>query len=1169
MQRTALSAELAEIRKAIAGTGYVGGALVDGDVLKVPAGPAVTWSDQLDVDVGISIIGATTVDSTIGNLPNSSPYPAGFNCANDQTIINRDNQNGGHVMVLHAEDNRMIRISGFTFAPGTAAINTGCIHVTGYTTLAPPTTGVRIDHCHFDNILQGNPLHTFGSVFGVMDHCFIDCGVRESLNLIWHESWQEGVAARVQGNGSFADDAHWGTYKFWFFEDNVIREGGNVDCKLGARFVMRYNRFFNIVGTTSHGTEESTSNNLAAQRGTRAVENYRNIYHRTQNHPAAGQMRSGNIMFHDNKYYGMKISNGLGLTHYRQDQCWKGFGGVTGSNPWDKNDVTDTGHGPGLYASGQSATNVGTGKTGDVTMVVKGTSPGWQNNQWIGYFITNLDQDIATGTLNPSKGMHYNSCRIKGNTDHTITTAGVAAAEFQPALIWKIDDRFEIRKCIFALDQAGRGKGTHVTYADHTGAGADLGGTPCYPNPIPEPSFSWGNKYVDALGVETLSPVLHVTSTYPTITSGGTSAYNAAAPKSYYNRQPQAGDPANSYPYNEYQYPHPLVSTAPIISSADHAAFQVGSNGSFQFEYANFSAPPTWSVFAGTLPNNVTLNPTTGLLSGTPAAGTDAASPYDNLVIKAVNGAQSDTQPFTLTVTGAPTKIIALSGSMAFGNVDINTTATKTLTVTNNGTVDLTVSGITYPGGFSGNWSGGVLTPGQSQSVTVTFAPLTGTSYSGTITVASDKTSGTNTVAASGTGITRVLALSGTLAFGSITVGQTATLPLTITNNGNGPMNISAVSHPTGFGGDYAGGTLAAGASVTDHVTFSPTSAIAYTGQVSITSNKTSGGNTASVSGTGTASATKVIQLTGTLTYGSVQTGTTLSKALTITNSGNATLTVTDVTVPSGYTPDWTSGTIAAGASQVVNITFAPVAATSYNGTVTVSSDATSGTNTRAITGAGISAATMIIGLTGNMAFGNVLIDSSVVRVLTIANTGSATLTVTSITLPTGFSGTFSGAIAPGATQDVNITFSPLAAQAYGGTITVASDKTSGTNTHAISGTGVAPTTKIIGVSGNLAFGNVQKNHSAQRIMTIVNNGTAALAISSITYPTTFTGNFASGSIAAGASQDVTVTFRPITPGNYGGTITIASDKTSGVNTINCSGTGTNKKQVPFILIVG
>ena len=75
-----------------------------------------------------------------------------------------------------------------------------------------------------------------------------------------------------------------------------------------------------------------------------------------------------------------------------------------------------------------------------------------------------------------------------------------------------------------------------------------------------------------------------------------------------------------------------------------------------------------------------------------------------------------------------------------------------------------------------------------------------------------------------------------------------------------------------------------------------------------------------------------------------------------ISASGNTTLTVSSISYPGGFSGAW-SGTIAAGGSHNVVVTFAPTAVASYSGTVTVNSDATSGTATLAVSGTGMAAA--------------------------------------------------------------------------------------------------------------------------------------------------------------------------------------------------------------------
>ena len=97
------------------------------------------------------------------------------------------------------------------------------------------------------------------------------------------------------------------------------------------------------------------------------------------------------------------------------------------------------------------------------------------------------------------------------------------------------------------------------------------------------------------------------------------------------------------------------------------------------------------------------------------------------------------------------TRVIALAGNLAFGDVSIGTTATRTLTIANTGNAALIVTGLAFPGGFSGGFAG-TIAAGGSQPVTVSFTPTEATSYGGTVIVNANQTGGTNTIAASGRG---------------------------------------------------------------------------------------------------------------------------------------------------------------------------------------------------------------------------------------------------------------------------------------------------------------------------------------------------------------------------------------------------------------------------------
>ena len=98
---------------------------------------------------------------------------------------------------------------------------------------------------------------------------------------------------------------------------------------------------------------------------------------------------------------------------------------------------------------------------------------------------------------------------------------------------------------------------------------------------------------------------------------------------------------------------------------------------------------------------------------------------------------------------------------------------------------------------------------------------------------------------------------------------------------------------------------------------------------------------------------TRVIGVSGNLAFGDVAVGSSRDLSYTITNTGNAVLTVTGTTISGGLASQtlfsWTSGSIAAGASQTVTVRFQPTSAGSYNGTITMNGDQTSGGNTIAI----------------------------------------------------------------------------------------------------------------------------------------------------------------------------------------------------------------------------
>ena len=130
---------------------------------------------------------------------------------------------------------------------------------------------------------------------------------------------------------------------------------------------------------------------------------------------------------------------------------------------------------------------------------------------------------------------------------------------------------------------------------------------------------------------------------------------------------------------------------------------------------------------------------------------------------------------------------ISLSGNLAFGSVLTGASAQRTFTIYSTGTYALTVTNISLPAGFSGNWSG-MIAAGGSQNVTITFSPTALKTYGGNLTVNSDSVAGTNTLAVSGTGNSQNPQILVQPQSQSVVAGQSTTL--TVTVSGLAPLSF-------------------------------------------------------------------------------------------------------------------------------------------------------------------------------------------------------------------------------------------------------------------------------------------------------------------------------------------------------------------------------------------
>jgi len=103
----------------------------------------------------------------------------------------------------------------------------------------------------------------------------------------------------------------------------------------------------------------------------------------------------------------------------------------------------------------------------------------------------------------------------------------------------------------------------------------------------------------------------------------------------------------------------------------------------------------------------------------------------------------------------------------------------------------------------------------------------------------------------------------------------------------------------------------------------------------------------------------------------------------------------------------------------------------------------------------------------------------------------------------------------------------------------------------------------VISLSGNMDFGSVEVGQNATRTLVIENTGGADFSVSSITNPNGFTSSY-SGTVTAGNSVSVTVTFAPTQDQNYNGKLIVNADNDSGIDEINCFGNGIDNNPNPF-----
>jgi hypothetical protein len=320
--------------------------------------------------------------------------------------------------------------------------------------------------------------------------------------------------------------------------------------------------------------------------------------------------------------------------------------------------------------------------------------------------------------------------------------------------------------------------------------------------------------------------------------------------------------------------------------------------------------------------------------------------------------------------------------SLSFGNITVNTAGTQVLTLASSGSSPVTINSATVAGaGFTmvGQTFPVTLNPSQSLTVEVQFDPATAGVATGQITINSNSTTAsTAVVGLNGTGTTtsgsqtgpQVAIGAASLSFGSVTVNTAVVQSLTLTSTGTSPVTISSGAI-TGAGftivAQTSPVTLNPGQSLTLQVQFDPTAAGAVTGQLTISSNSTTGNMAlVALSGTGTASSSpqsnpQVTIGAASLNFGSVTANTATTQTLMLTSTGTSPVTINSASI-SGADFTTVGGsfpvTLNPGQALTVQVQFYPTTAGVATGQLTINSNSTTGsTATVALSGTGAAAA--------------------------------------------------------------------------------------------------------------------------------------------------------------------------------------------------------------------
>jgi Abnormal spindle-like microcephaly-assoc'd, ASPM-SPD-2-Hydin/Immunoglobulin domain len=190
----------------------------------------------------------------------------------------------------------------------------------------------------------------------------------------------------------------------------------------------------------------------------------------------------------------------------------------------------------------------------------------------------------------------------------------------------------------------------------------------------------------------------------------------------------------------------PTIITQPLsrtITVGQQATFSVEASGTATLSYQ-------WKK------NGTALSGATSASYTTPAATASNNGAQFTVIVSNAAGVVTS-NPASLTVSAAGQLLLNSSASsLSFGSVNVSSSSVQNVTLTNAGKANVTISQVLVAGaGFdsTGGSSGLILAPGQSTTLTSTFAPSSSGVATGKITVSSNASNSPANISLSGTGV--------------------------------------------------------------------------------------------------------------------------------------------------------------------------------------------------------------------------------------------------------------------------------------------------------------------------------------------------------------------------------------------------------------------------------